>query len=93
MESDLKRRSLAAAAPDLDTLAEWAGGSPDNYPIRKAWRARGSATEENLRRALDAMARADLHLKTMPEAGHQVTMERLTVALCRWYGGRARRAG
>jgi DNA polymerase III delta subunit len=93
LEGDLKRRSLAAAAPDIDTFAEWAGGSADHFPIRKAWRARGAASEENLRRALDAMARADLHLKTMPEAGHLVTMERLTVALCRWYGGRTRRAG
>ena len=93
LEHDLKRRSLAAAAPNVETLAEWAGGSPDHFPIRKAWRARGRSTEEHLRRALDALARADMHLKTMPEPSHRLTMERLTVALCRWYGGRGRRAG
>ena len=93
LENDLGRRALAVAAPDVETFAEWAGGSPDHFPIRKAWRARSQATEENLRRALDALARADLHLKSMPEASHRVTLERLTVALCRWYGGRGRRAG
>jgi DNA polymerase III delta subunit len=91
--NDLERRALAAAAPDRETFAEWAGGSPEHFPIVKAWRARGQASENDLRRALDALARADLQLKTMPEAAHRPTMERLTVALCRWYGGRARRAG
>ena len=33
----------------------------------------------------------DLELKTAPESSHRVTMERLTVALCRWYGGGRRR--
>jgi len=27
----------------------------------------------------------------MPEATHRLTMERLTVALCQWYGGRVTR--
>lgn len=93
IESDLKRRSLAAAAPDLETLAEWLGASPNHYPVTKAWNARGNASEADLRRALDAVARADLTMKTMPDAVHRVTMERLTVALCRWYTSRRRRAG
>jgi len=90
LEGDLKRRSFAASAPDIDTLAGWIGGSPDHYPTKKAWRARSSATPADLRRALDAVARADISLKTMPEATHRLTMERLTVALTRWYRGAAR---
>ena len=90
LEGDLKRRSFAASAPDIDTLAGWIGGSPDHYPTKKAWRARSSATSADLRRALDAVARADISLKTMPEATHRLTMERLTVALTRWYRGAAR---
>jgi hypothetical protein len=29
-------------------------------------------------------------MKTQPEEVHRVTLERLTVALCRWYGTRRR---
>ncbi len=90
---DLRRRCLAAAAPDITTYAEWVGAKPDAFPVKKAWRARNAATDDDLRRAVDAVARADLHLKTQPEATHRVMMERLTVALCRWYGGPTRRAG
>jgi DNA polymerase III delta subunit len=93
LENDLKRRSLAAAAPDLETFAEWLGASSTHYPVTKAWNARGHTSEDDLRRALEALSRADLTMKTKPEAVHRVTMERLTVALCRWYGTRRRRAG
>jgi hypothetical protein len=31
-----------------------------------------------------AIAKADLTLKTQPEPTHRVTLERLTVAMCRW---------
>lgn len=86
LHSDLRRRSLAAAAPDVATLAEWLGAKPDHYPVKKAWAARGRTGEADLRKALDAIARADLALKTAPEAIHRPTMERLTVAMCRWYG-------
>lgn len=88
MESDLKRRALASAASSIDEFAAWAGTSADHYPTKKAWNARTATTDEDLRRALDAIARADLTLKTEPEATHRVTMERLTVALSRWYRGR-----
>lgn len=87
LESDLKRRALAATAPDIGTFAEWVGANPDHYPTKKAWNARNNASGDDLRRALDAIARADLALKTMPEATHRLTMERLTVALSRWYRG------
>ena len=92
LENDLKRRSLATSAPDIETFAEWIGASPDHYPTKNAWRARGSATDADLRRALVALARADVNLKTMPEATHRLTMERLTIALTRWYRGAGRTA-
>jgi len=87
LENDLKRRSLAAAAPDIETFAGWIGASSDHYPTKKAWNARTNSSSEDLRKALDAVARADLSLKTMPEVTHSLTMERLTVALSRWYRG------
>jgi len=85
IEGDLKRRAMAVAAPDIETLAGWLGSSPEHYPVKKAWQARSRVTNDELRRAVDAVARADLVLKTQPEATHRLTMERLTVALCRWY--------
>ena len=85
VEGDLKRRAMAVAAPDIETLAGWLGSSPEHYPVKKAWQARSRVTDAELRRAVEAVARADLVLKTQPEATHRLTMERLTVALCRWY--------
>lgn len=89
LESELRRRSLAAAAPDIGTYASWVGSKVDSYPVKKAWRQRSQASDSELRRALQAIARADLTMKTEPEATHRVTLERLTVALCRWIGGKA----
>jgi DNA polymerase III delta subunit len=91
LENDLRRRAMAAAAPDLATFAEWSGTTPDHYPTKKAWGVRGRTSDSELRRALDAISRADQHLKSAPEDTHQLTMERLTVALCRWYSGSAAR--
>jgi DNA polymerase III delta subunit len=87
IQNDLRRRSLAAAAPDYDTFVEWDGGRR-NYGMEKVWRQRSRVKAADLRLALDAVARADLQLKTTPEATHRVMMERLTIALCRWYGAR-----
>ena len=86
MEGDLRRRALAAAAPNAGSFAEWVGSSPDAYPVQKAWRSRADTTEAELGRALDAISRADILLKTTPEPTHLVSLERLTVALCKWYG-------
>lgn len=86
LEGEVRRRALAQAAPDIDTYAAWVGSAPNAYPVRKAWEARGRMRSESLRRSLDALARADLTLKTQPEPVHRVTLERLTVALCRWLG-------
>ncbi len=76
---------MSAAAPDYETFAEWDGGAK-NYAMEKVWRQRGRVRGSDLTLALDAVARADLALKTTPEATHRVMLERLTVALCRWYG-------
>ena len=91
LENDLKRRAMAAAAPDIATLAEWLGTNAEHYPTKKAWNARTRISDSELRKALDAISRADQHLKSAPEDTHRLTMERLTVALCRWYSGTAAR--
>ena len=83
LESDLKRRALAAAAPDKETLRSWVGGS--DRQVSRLWSQRGRVRESSLRRAQDALVRADRVMKTHPEDVHRVTLERLTVAFCRWY--------
>jgi DNA polymerase III delta subunit len=86
LEGEVRRRSLAAIAPDRDTYAEWVGQKPASFPVKKVWDRRSSTRAESLRRSLDALARADLQIKSAPEPTHRVTLERLTVALCRWLG-------
>ena len=92
-EGEVRRRSLAAAAPDVATYAEWVGSSPDAFPVQKAWRRRSDSSESDLGRALDALSRADVLMKTAPEVTHRITLERLTVALCRWVGRNRARSG
>ncbi len=89
LQTNLRRRCLAAAAPDYETFVERDGGRP-NYAMKKVWDQRHRTRADYLHRSLNAIARADIHLKTTPEATHRVTMERLTVALCLWSGGRRR---
>ena len=84
LESDLKKRALAAAAPDQGTLKAWVGGS--DRQLARLWAQRGKVRESSLRRAQEALVRADRVMKTHPEEVHRVTLERLTVAFCRWYG-------
>jgi DNA polymerase III delta subunit len=93
LENDLRRRALAAVAPNMETLAEWLGSASNSFPVQKAWRRRGAVSDSELQRALAALSRADRLLKTAPDDMHRVTMERLTVALCLWYQGKGRRAG
>lgn len=88
LENDLRKRSLAAAAPDIETFASWSNSKPDAFPTKKAWQARSRVANDQLALAVDALRRADQTLKTKPEETHLVTLERLTVALCHWYGGR-----
>lgn len=87
IENDLRRRALAAAAPDIATFAEWTGGKPGAYPTRKAWQAGRAMSREDLNRSVDAVRRADATLKGMPEETHLPTLERLVTALCYWYRG------
>jgi len=86
LEGEVRKRSLAVIAPDIETYANWVGAAPNSFPVRKVWERRSSATGETLRLALGALARADLQIKTAPEPTHRVTLERLTVAMCRWLG-------
>lgn len=87
LDGEVRRRSLAAVAPDIETYASWVNSNPSSFPVRKVWGKRQRTSGTDLRRSLDALARADLVLKTKPEPVHRVTLERLTVALCRWLGG------
>ena len=84
LESDLKKRALAASAPDQPTLREWVGGS--DRQVGRLWNQRGKVRDSSLRLAQEALVRADRTIKTQPEEIHRVTLERLTVAFCRWYG-------
>jgi DNA polymerase III delta subunit len=86
VESDLKKRALAAAAPDETTLREWLGARPSDRGPTRVWSQRGRVRESSLRRAQEALVRVDRVIKSQPEDVHLVTLERLTVALCRWYG-------
>lgn len=85
LEADLKKRSLAAAAPDQETFRRWVGGRPSDRQLSRLWSQRGRVRESSLRRAQEALVRADRTLKSQPEEVHRVTLERLTVAFCRWY--------
>lgn len=89
LQNDVRRRAMAAAAPDYETFLDWDGGKP-GWAMEKVWKQRSRIKGSDLKLALSALARADLQLKTAPEATHRVTIERLTVAMCRWYGGRRR---
>jgi DNA polymerase III delta subunit len=86
VESDLKRRSLAAAAPDEATFRTWTGSRSTDRGASRVWSQRGKVRESSLRKAQEALVRADRVIKSQPEEVHRVTLERLTVALCRWYG-------
>ncbi len=86
VESDLKKRALAAAAPDEPTFREWVGARSGDRGSARFWNQRGRVRESSLRRAQEALVRADRVVKSYPEDVHRVTLERLTVALCRWYG-------
>jgi DNA polymerase III delta subunit len=84
LEGEVRKRSLAAVASDYETFAGWAGANPNSYATKKIWQARTRANGEALANSVRAIARADLALKTQPEATHRVTLERLTIAMCRW---------
>jgi len=84
LEGEVRKRSLAAVAPDYGTFAAWAKASPNSYATKKIWEGRTRANGQALANCVRALAKADLTLKTQPEATHRVTLERLTVAMSRW---------
>jgi DNA polymerase III delta subunit len=86
LEGEIRKRSLAAVATDYDTFAATAKANPNSYATKKIWQARTRANGEALAMSVRALAKADLTLKTQPEPVHRVTLERLTVAMCRWMG-------
>ena len=84
LEGEVRKRSLAAVASDYESFAAMAGANPNSYATKKIWQGRTRANGDALARSVRAIARADLTLKTQPEATHRVTLERLTVAMSRW---------
>jgi DNA polymerase III delta subunit len=86
LEGEVRKRSLAAIAPDYEAFAELAGANPDSYATKKIWQSKNRASTQGLAKSVRALAKADLTLKTQPDATHRVTLERLTVAMCRWMG-------
>lgn len=87
LETEVRRRSLALAAPDRETFVARAGARPGDKWVDRVWSQRGRLRDSSLRLAVDALVRADRTLKTAPEETHRVTLERLTVAMCRWLTG------
>jgi len=88
IENDLRRRSLTSVAPDESALRQMLGARADDRRVARLWRDRGRIKDSSLRRALDALVRAERAIKSQPEEMHRVTLERLTVALCLWVGSR-----
>jgi DNA polymerase III delta subunit len=84
LEGEVRKRSLAAVSPDYDAFASIAKANPNSYATKKIWQYRTRANGDGLAHSVNAIARADLTIKTMPEATHRVTLERLTVAMCHW---------
>ncbi len=90
LEGDLRRRAVASASDDEESFRSAIGARSDDRRASRLWRDRGRVNDSSLSKALAALVRADRVMKTQPEEVHRVTLERLTVALCRWYGTRRR---
>jgi DNA polymerase III delta subunit len=88
LETELRRRSLVLTAPDIETFRAQAGARGSDKWVERVWRQRNRLKDSGLRRGLEAMVRADRILKSAPEEMHRVTLERLTLAMCRWMVGR-----
>lgn len=84
LERELTRRAIALSASDEDTFRELVGARPSDRWATIVWKQRGRLKDSGLRQGLDALVRADRLMKSAPEELHRVTLERLTVALCRW---------
>ena len=88
LESEVRRRSLALAAGDIEEFRAMMGARANDRSVEFLRRNRAKTKDSSLRLATDALVRADRILKSAPEPMHRVTMERLTVAMSRWMAGR-----
>lgn len=88
LESEVRRRALALSSVDIDEFRRHMGARPNDRSIEFVWRGRTKSKDSSLRRAVEALVRADRILKSAPEPMHRVTMERLTVAMSRWMVGK-----
>jgi len=88
LERELQRRSVALSSPDIDTFRVSVGARDGDRWVERVWRQRGRLRNSGLRRGVDALVRADRVLKSSPEEMHRVTLERVTVAMCRWMVGK-----
>ena len=84
LETEVRRRAIALSATDIDSYREMMGARASDKWVGRVWRQRGRLKDSNLRKANDALVRADRILKSAPAEMHQVTMERLTIALSYW---------
>ncbi len=86
LQGEVRLHALASNASDFDTFVSSAGKRHSPARLKRVWNGHRNRNGTALSRALGALARADRILKTAPEPIHRVTLERLTVALCMWYG-------
>lgn len=86
LEGEVRKRSLAAISTDFEDFVAKANANPGSWATKKIWERRTRANGQALANCVRALAKADLTLKTQPEATHRVTMERLTVAMALWMG-------
>lgn len=86
LESDARRRAVAVEEADSQSYADRIGAKSD-WKSRRDFDRASALGRERIEAELAAIAKAERILKSAPEPLHQVTMERLTVALSR----RARR--
>ncbi len=84
LETEVRRRAVALSSPDKETFREAMNAKGNDRWVDRVWRQRGRLKDSNLRKANDALVRADRLLKSAPAELHHVTMERLTIALCLW---------
>lgn len=84
LETEVRRRAIALSSSSIDEYREVMGARASDRWVERVWRQRGKLKDSNLRKANDALVRADRILKSAPAEMHQVTMERLTIALSYW---------
>ena len=84
LETEIRRRAIALASPDKESFRAAMNAKGNDRWVDRVWRQRGKLKDSNLRKANEALVKADRLLKSAPAEMYHVTMERLTVALCLW---------